>query len=132
MPAETVEIRQGILLVDGVSLEENYVPQEYREGIDFPPQATPQGHYFVLEESRNGPADSRTWGAVPGESIIGRVSWIYWLPERRQHIPKPSTPDRTFQSPKSLPARCGGRNRMESPGSWAARARRAASLRRVA
>jgi len=65
MPAETVEIRQGILLVDGVSLEENYVPQEYREGIDFPPQATPQGHYFVLEESRNGPADSRTWGAVP-------------------------------------------------------------------
>jgi signal peptidase I len=42
----------------------------------------PAGHVFVLGDSRNNSNDSRFWGAVPVENIIGKVIGI-WLPIRR-------------------------------------------------
>jgi signal peptidase I len=38
----------------------------------------PEGHYFVLGDNRDDSADSRYWGFVPRENIIGRPLLIYW------------------------------------------------------
>ena len=38
----------------------------------------PEGHYFVLGDNRDDSQDSRFWGFVPRENIIGRPLLIYW------------------------------------------------------
>ncbi len=38
----------------------------------------PEGHYFVLGDNRDDSLDSRYWGFVPRENIIGRPLLIYW------------------------------------------------------
>ena len=38
----------------------------------------PQGNYFVLGDNRDESLDSRYWGFVPQENVIGRPMFIYW------------------------------------------------------
>ena len=98
---ETIEIRDGKVFVDGK--ERNFgfetnrkvyrdsgPPLEYFGKSDNPyltygidePYSIPEGHYFVLGDNRQYSADSRYFGAVPRENIIGKVIKIYWPPRR--------------------------------------------------
>ena len=47
-----------------------------------PPVPVPKGYYLFMGDNRNGSFDSRGWGLVPRESIIGR-SEVIWLPISR-------------------------------------------------
>ena len=53
----------------------------------------PEGNYFVLGDNRDDSLDSRYWGFVPRENIIGRPLIIYWsMRARGQDMPlSPST-----------------------------------------
>ena len=78
LPGETVEIRHGLVYVNGNWLPEPYVPSPYRDPSDFGPLKVPSDSYFVLGDHRNGSNDSRTFGAVARPLIRGRAVLAYW------------------------------------------------------
>jgi signal peptidase I len=52
---------------------------------DAPAVKVPKGYYLMMGDNRNGSFDSRGWGLVPRESIIGR-SEVIWLPFSRWRL----------------------------------------------
>jgi len=56
--------------------------EEAEQLKDLPAEKIPAGYYLMLGDNRNGSFDSRGWGLVPRESIIGRSEFI-WLPVTR-------------------------------------------------
>jgi signal peptidase I len=86
LPGETLRIRiirgAAYVYVNGRRLDEPYIEHDRR---DIGPEKTyrvPAGHYFVMGDNRSQSCDSREWGAVPGENLIGKVFMTYWPPNR--------------------------------------------------
>jgi signal peptidase I len=82
MPGDRVEVRDGSVLVNGNPLEEDYVPQEYRDQSEMRPTTVGTDEYFVLGDHRSSSNDSRTWGMVPRRYIYGKAVFIYWPLEK--------------------------------------------------
>lgn len=82
LPGEEVSEREGIVYIDGERLVEPYVAPSRRgyESGSWPRVA--RGHYFVLGDNRTRSCDSRTWGTVPRNDLIGPVTLTYWPPGR--------------------------------------------------
>jgi signal peptidase I len=86
LPGETVRLRlvQGreFVYINGRKLDEPYV-QPSRRG--FGPEKTykvPQGQYFLMGDNRSSSCDSRQWGGLPRDNILGKVFMTYWPPQR--------------------------------------------------
>lgn len=80
---ETVEIRDGDIYVDGelvtavrIKNKRYYNKGEY--GQEYKPYVVPEGHIYVLGDNSISSHDSRFWGTVPVENVIGRAEVIYW------------------------------------------------------
>lgn len=89
---ETVEINQGYVYVNNEVLDESYLPVDFRTaGKDFFPDGeqviVPLGEYFVLGDNRSHSSDSREFGTIPKESIIGRAWLRYWPLNKFSLIP---------------------------------------------
>ena len=82
VPGETVEIKQGRLFVNGVEVAEPYITR--RDSSSMTKLTVEIDHYFVLGDNRLASRDSRAFGAVPFENIIGRA-WISFWPLDRLH-----------------------------------------------
>jgi signal peptidase I len=78
LPGETVEIRQGMVYVNGNPLPEPYVPPQYEDLSDFGPIQLCSDSYFVLGDHRNSSNDSRVFGTVASRLIDGRAVFAYW------------------------------------------------------
>lgn len=78
LPGERVEIRRGAVYVNGVRLQEEYVPEEYRDGQSRRPIEIPPDHYYVMGDHRSSSNDSRSWGPVHRRQIYGKAVFIYW------------------------------------------------------
>jgi signal peptidase I len=78
LPNETVEIRHGMVYVNGDPLPEPYVPSEYEDQSDFGPMRVFSDSYFVMGDHRSSSSDSRVFGPVASRFIYGRASFAYW------------------------------------------------------
>lgn len=78
LPGDTVEIKAGSVYVSGTKLDEPYLNQTTTGNM--PAQIVPEGHVFVLGDNRCCSNDSRYFGMVPMENIVGRAWLRYWPP----------------------------------------------------
>jgi signal peptidase I len=77
LPGDTLEIHDGSVWINGQRLGENYTlgrtePYDFRG-----PYTVPAGSYFVMGDNRTNSYDSRFWGPVPRNDIIGTPVMIY-------------------------------------------------------
>ncbi len=82
---DTVEIRQGILYVNGQEQAEEYLGNAWRGSHTVPLQLIPEGSLYVLGDNRGpyGSQDSRSYGPVPAASVAGRTAAVIWPLFRR-------------------------------------------------
>jgi signal peptidase I len=77
MPGDTVEIRSGVVFVNGVQLAEPYRNGDPNPADNYDLTKIPPGNFFVLGDNRENSYDSRYWGFVPEADILGTPLVIY-------------------------------------------------------
>jgi signal peptidase I len=82
IPGDIITIDDTVVIVDGVTLKEFYVDPKRQGNPTLGKQiknvVVPPDDYFVLGDNRAGSSDSREWGFVPRQNIIGRAALVYW------------------------------------------------------
>jgi signal peptidase I len=83
LPGDTIEVRAGTLYVNGRRQREPYVSDHLRNmQSPYDPTEVPEGHYFMMGDNRGNSADSRVFGPVPEENLIGEALFRFWPPSR--------------------------------------------------
>jgi signal peptidase I len=89
VPGDTVQITPSQVIVDGVPLNEPYVnlPPGAAYAPVLPPEKIGYNQFFVLGDNRMNSSDSRYWGPVPRQDIVGRVVMIFWPLNQMHWLP---------------------------------------------
>lgn len=82
LPGDTLALQDGALLVNGEPQDEPYLSPDARTTPDFGPTRVPEGHFFMMGDNRNSSVDSRSYGPVPEEAVIGSALVRFWPPGR--------------------------------------------------
>lgn len=80
LPGETVEVHDGRVFIDGQPLDEPYLPTLFMR--DYGPAQVPPEYIFVMGDNRGASNDSRIFGPVSQDSIVGRAWVSYWPPDQ--------------------------------------------------
>ena len=84
IPGETVEVKGGKVLVNGEVLPEPYLEQvtalDGSWNLD-------KNEYFVMGDNRGSSSDSRVWGKLPEQNIVGRALFRLWPVTRSAYLP---------------------------------------------
>jgi signal peptidase I len=106
LPTETIRVENREVFINGRKLDENYTCYQYNQvsfgdfpnlGDEFPPQEfpreflsnfqktpggyqfkIPENHYFCMGDNRDRSSDSRIWGPVPADNIVGSPWRVLW------------------------------------------------------
>ena len=83
-PGDKLRIEDGHVILNGKPQPDDFtIPCGSGEGCDFPEEVTiPADHYFMMGDNRGASDDSRFWGPVPRDWIIGGAFATYWPPKR--------------------------------------------------
>lgn len=95
LPGETVEILEKQVFIDGAPLDEPYAVFKEPARRDLIPRdnygavTVPPGYFFVLGDNRDRSYDSRFWGFLARDKIIGKPLFVWWSIDvaRQEHSP---------------------------------------------
>jgi signal peptidase I len=76
LPGDRIAIQGGDVYVNGEVIQEDYLA-EPTFGNE-PEFVVPEGHVYVMGDNRNDSSDSRVWGALSEDEIIGKAIFRYW------------------------------------------------------
>jgi signal peptidase I len=77
LPGETISSENGQVFIDGRPLEEPYLePGTVTENL--PPTLVPEGHVFVMGDNRGDSRDSRYFGPIEEDLVVGRAFVRIW------------------------------------------------------
>jgi signal peptidase I len=83
VPGETVTMTDGVVAIDGRPLDESaYIRTRAQAGHQSGTWHVPMHQYFLMGDNRTDSCDSRDWGPVPRENLIGPLIATYWPPQR--------------------------------------------------
>ena len=100
VPGDTVDVRQGHVYVNGGELSEPFIRQPTLPiNVRFAHVVLGTDQFFVLGDNRGNSSDSRAWGPVSSDEIVGRTWLVYWpfdsiklAPNHAETVPAPPTP----------------------------------------
>jgi signal peptidase I len=98
LPGDTLEIKKGVVYINGKPLDEPYRnqppnPLENRAAITVPPNS-----YFMMGDNRENSYDSRYWGFVPRANIIGTPLLIYMSIDAPEEVWEPGHVAQRFET----------------------------------
>lgn len=80
IPGNILKVTNGTVYLDGKPLTEDYIAEPPNQ--PFPPVQVPEDEFFVMGDNRNDSNDSRYWGFLPKQNIIGRATFRFWPLDR--------------------------------------------------
>jgi len=82
IPGDTVEVKDGNYYLNGELLQEDFLPEGFTtQSGQFTAKGVvrvPDGHYFVSGDNRSHSSDSRSWGFIAKEDIVGKAFFRYF------------------------------------------------------
>jgi signal peptidase I len=78
LPGDTISQEDGFVYINGTRLNEPYINPERRGGRDFAPKKLGDDEYFMMGDNRNMSCDSRVWGGISRDDMVGPVFFLYW------------------------------------------------------
>ena len=78
LPGDRLRIDHGTVYVNGIALDEPYVPTRFLDERSEPSMTIPKGRFWVMGDHRNISSDSRDFGPVPSTLIYGKAALVYW------------------------------------------------------
>lgn len=76
LPGDRIAVYNGAVVVNGATLQEPYILE--LQGGNYAERIVPAGYVFVMGDNRNNSDDSRSWGFLAVEDIIGKAIFRYW------------------------------------------------------
>lgn len=77
LPGDRVTVKDNQVYVNGQLVTETYIAQAPLYSGEW---MVAEGHLFVLGDNRNNSNDSKDWGLLPQENVVGKAVLIYWPP----------------------------------------------------
>jgi signal peptidase I len=101
MPGDVVEVRNKNVYLNGKKLDEPYkihvdstvygnetwMPEELKIRDNYGPTAVPADSFFVMGDNRDNSNDSRYWGFVTRNDVIGKPLFVYWSYQSDPYVP---------------------------------------------
>lgn len=84
LPGDRLSVRGGRVYIDGRRQREPFIQPDAQCALCNMPEeiVIPDGQYYMMGDNRGASADSREWGPVPKENMIGDAFATYWPPSK--------------------------------------------------